>query len=58
MFPTVKPLLMSSSSPPSAGFCFGGRPKGTHSAFGGLPQPASADKVSDMVNIGKFMKKY
>ena len=47
MFPTVKPLLMSSSSPPATGFCIGGR-----------PQPASADKVSDMVNIGKFMKKY
>ena len=50
MFPTVKPLLMSSFSPPATGFCFGGRPQGTH--------PASADKVSDVVNIGKFMKKY
>ena len=44
--------------PPSAGFCFGGLPQGTHSAFGGQSHPASADKVSDMVNIGKFMKKY
>ena len=50
MFHTVKPLLMSSCSPPSAGFCIGGQPQGTY--------PASADKVSDMVNIGKFMKKY
>ena len=58
MFHTVKPLLMSSCSPPSAGFCFGGRPQGTHSAFDGQPQPASADKVWDVVNIGKFMKKY
>ena len=49
---------MSSSSPPAMGFCFGGRPQGTHSAFDGLPQPTSADKVSDVVNIGKFMKKY
>ena len=58
MFHTVKPLLMSSCSPPSAGFCFGGRPQGTHSAFGGWSHPASADKVSDMVNIGNVMKKY
>ena len=58
MLPTVKPLLMSNSSPPATGFCFGGRPQGMHSAFDGLPQPASADKVSDMGNIGKFMKKY
>ena len=33
-----------------AGFCFGGLPQRTH--------PALADKVSDMVNIGKSMKKY
>ncbi|MDY4626718.1 MAG: hypothetical protein SO442_08950 [Prevotella sp.] len=58
MFPTVKPLLMSNSSPPSADFCIGGRPQGTHSAFGGQSHLASADKVSDVVNIGKFMKKY
>ena len=44
--------------PPATGFCFGGRPQGTHSAFGIRPHPASADKVSDVVNIGKFMKKY
>ena len=56
--PTVKSLLMSNFFPPSAGFCFGGQPQGTHSAFDGLPQPASADKISDVVNIGKFMKKY
>ena len=36
--------------PTYAGFCFGGLPQRTH--------PASADKVSDKVNIGKFMKKY
>ena len=58
MFPTVEQLLMSNSSPPATGFCFGGRPQGTHSAFGGWPHPTSADKVSDVVNIGKFMKKY
>lgn len=44
--------------PPSAGFCIDGQPQGTHSAFGGWLHPASADKVSDVVNIGKFMKKY
>ena len=44
--------------PPSAGFCIGGRPQGMHPAFGIRPHPASADKVSDVVNIGKFMKKY
>ena len=58
MFPTVKPLLMSKLIPPSAGFCIDGQPQGTHSAFGGWLHPASADKVSDVVNIGKFMKKY
>ena len=36
--------------PTYAGFCFGGLPQRTH--------PALADKVSDVVNIGKFMKKY
>ena len=36
--------------PPATGFCFGGQPQGAY--------PASADKVSDVVNIGKFMKKY
>ena len=50
MFPTVKSLLMSSSLPPSAGFCMFVLPQGSH--------PASADKVSDAVNMGKFMKKY
>ena len=58
MLPTVKPLLMSSSSPPSADFCIGGRPQGTYSAFGGWSHPASADKVSDVVNVGKYTKKY
>ena len=58
MFPTVKPLLMSKLIPPSAGFCIDGQPQGTHSAFGGWLHHASADKVSDVVNIGKFMKKY
>ena len=43
-------VALSGSSQPSAGFCIDGRPQGT--------QPASADKVSDVVNIGKFMKKY
>ena len=36
--------------PTYAGLCFGGLPQRTH--------PASADKISDAVNIGKFMKKY
>ncbi len=58
MFPTVRSLLMSNFFPPSAGFCIGGQPQGTHSAFGGRTHPALADKVSDVVNIGKFMKKY
>ena len=50
MFPTIKLLLISNSYPSSAGFCFGGLPQRTN--------PTSADKVSDVVNIGKFMKKY
>ena len=49
-FPTIKSFLLSNSSPPSAGFCIG--------RWAQVPQPASADKVSDVVNIGKFMKKY
>ena len=58
MLPTVKSLHISNSYPPSTGFCIDGQPQGTHSAFGGWLHPASADKVSDVVNIGKFMKKY
>ena len=50
MFPTVKPLLMSSSSRPLwASACSDSHRGRTH---------ASADKVSDVVNMGKFMKKY
>lgn len=50
MLPTVKSLHISNSYPPSTGFCIAIQ---TVSQY--LPLP---DKVSDVVHMGKFMKKY
>ena len=50
MFPTVKPLLMSNSSPPATGFCIAIQTVSQYFAF--------APVVSDVVNVGKYTKKY
>lgn len=58
MLPTVEQLLMSNSSHPLRASALADGHKGRTLRSAEWSHPASADKVSDVVNIGKFMKKY